>query len=114
MKILKHRDNKNYIWKYEFHCSCGCHFIADNTEIAEREKSLDGRLWAICPECGNKIEPINRNGWKEVTISPKNEKEELIDKCITALCETCYCSCENGSNKCNKLIEFRKELESQL
>lgn len=61
MEILKHRDDREFVWKYEFHCSCGCH-----TEIAEREKCIDGRLWAICPECGKKIEPIDRHGWKEI------------------------------------------------
>lgn len=66
MEILKHRDDREFVWKYEFHCSCGCQFIADHTEIAEREKCINGRLWAICPECGKKIEPIDRDGWKEI------------------------------------------------
>lgn len=54
MEILRHRDKNEYVWKYEFHCRCGCQFIADNSEIWFREKCINGRLWAICPECGTK------------------------------------------------------------
>lgn len=68
MEILKHRSTREYTWKYEFHCPCGCEFIADQSEITEREKCIDGRLWTICPECGRKIEPIDRNGWKEAIV----------------------------------------------
>lgn len=81
MEILKHRDDREFVWKYQFRCSCGCQFIANHTEIAEREKCIDGRLWAICPECGKKIEPIDRYGWKEIISKSSNmDGVELIRK----------------------------------
>lgn len=66
MEILRHRDYNKYVWKYEFHCSCGCQFIADHTELHSQEKCLNGRKWATCPECDKLVETIDNNGWKEL------------------------------------------------
>lgn len=75
MDILKHGNNDKFVWKYEFHCKCGCEFIADHTEISKREKSLDGRIWAKCPDCGAEIEPIDRDGWKEKVKEETPERD---------------------------------------
>lgn len=71
MEILKHRDNRNFIYKYEFHCGCGCQFIAESSELSRREKCINGKVWAICPECGKEILPIDINGWKELKTYEK-------------------------------------------
>jgi predicted RNA-binding Zn-ribbon protein involved in translation (DUF1610 family) len=80
MKVIKHG---NRIKEEVFTCpQCGCEFIPGSTEFLR----LDGKVYAYCPECAEKIEKVSlpKDFDEEETELEKHHRrrEELVSTIV--------------------------------
>lgn len=84
MKVLKHG---NRIKEEVFICpQCGCEFIPGSTEFLR----LDGKIYAYCPECAEKIEKVSPSDAfadEETELEKRHRRREKVVSTIVDFIE---------------------------